>query len=175
MSLWVALDDATLDNGCLLFIPGSHRVTEYHRNAGIGEKLGELFDKYPEWEGRPEMEPIAVPMKAGAASFHTGMTAHGAGANMTPRRRRAMTCGYMPDGATFNGNPCVFLSTIMLVFLTVRHSTSSILMFGNALLRIHRRNVLPPDYLATLSIGDVLDNDNLNPLLWRSAGGNPRL
>ncbi len=87
------------------------------------------------------MEPVAVPMKAGAASFHSGMTAHGAGANMTPGRRRAMTCGYMPDGATFNGNP----------------------------------NVLPPEYIATLSVGDVLDNDELNPLLWRSAGGPPRL
>ena len=98
LSLWVALDDATLDNGCLLFVPGSHRETEFQRNAGIGENLGELFELYPEWQGRPEMAPVAVPMKAGAASFHSGMTAHGAGANMTPGRRRAMTCGYMPDG-----------------------------------------------------------------------------
>jgi phytanoyl-CoA hydroxylase len=96
LSLWVALDDATLDNGCLFFIPGSHRQTEYTRNAGIGQNLGELFSLYPEWEGNPDMEPVAVPMKAGAASFHSGMTAHGAGANMTPGRRRAMTCGYMP-------------------------------------------------------------------------------
>ena len=36
-------------------------------------------------------------------------------------------------------------------------------------------NVLPPDYIATLNVGDVLDNDDLNPLLWRSAGGPPRL
>ena len=31
------------------------------------------------------------------------MIAHGAGANITPFPRRAMTCGYMPDGSTFNG------------------------------------------------------------------------
>ena len=74
------------------------RIYVFQRNAGIGENLGELFELYPEWQGRPEMAPVAVPMKAGAASFHSGMTAHGAGANMTPRRRRAMTCGYMPDG-----------------------------------------------------------------------------
>ena len=36
-------------------------------------------------------------------------------------------------------------------------------------------NVLPPDYLETLSVGDVLDNDQLNPLLWRSSGAPPRL
>jgi hypothetical protein len=32
------------------------------------------------------------------------MTVHGAGPNITPRWRRAMTCIYMPAGATFNGN-----------------------------------------------------------------------
>ncbi|MEP7357927.1 MAG: phytanoyl-CoA dioxygenase family protein, partial [Anaerolineales bacterium] len=29
--------------------------------------------------------------------------AHGAGVNMTPKQRRAMTAGYMPDGMLFNG------------------------------------------------------------------------
>lgn len=51
---------------------------------------------------------------------------------MTPGRRRAITCAYMPDGATFNG----------------------------------QRNVLPPEYLATLSVGDALDNEAQNPLVY---------
>lgn len=38
-----------------------------------------------------------------SCSFHNALTAHGAGANMTPGFRRAMTCAYMPDGSTFNG------------------------------------------------------------------------
>ena len=42
-------------------------------------------------------------MKAGSCSFHNGLTIHGAGANMTSGYRRAMTCAYMPDGNTFNG------------------------------------------------------------------------
>jgi ectoine hydroxylase-related dioxygenase (phytanoyl-CoA dioxygenase family) len=42
-------------------------------------------------------------MKACSCSFHNGLIAHGAGANMTPGIRRAMTCAYMPDGSTFNG------------------------------------------------------------------------
>ena len=91
---------------------GSHRETEFQRNAGIGENLGELFELYPEWQGRPEMEPVAVPMKAGAASFHSGMTAHGAGANMTPGRRRAMTCGYMPDGDLPSRSPACALDPV---------------------------------------------------------------
>lgn len=51
---------------------------------------------------------------------------------MTPAARRAMTCGYMPDGATFNG----------------------------------QQNILTPDRLAKLKIGDPLDDDSLNPLLF---------
>ena len=46
---------------------------------------------------------MAVEVKAGGCSFHNGLVAHGAQANMTPHARRAMTCAYMPDGSVFNG------------------------------------------------------------------------
>ena len=39
-------------------------------------------------------------LNAGDATFHSGMMAHAAAANMTPKPRRAMTCAYMPDGAS---------------------------------------------------------------------------
>ena len=42
-------------------------------------------------------------MKAGDASFHNGLIAHAAGANMTNDNRSAMTCAFMPDGSTYNG------------------------------------------------------------------------
>lgn len=99
LSIWIALDDATLQNGCLYFIPKSHHQAHFE-NVGIGSHIGGLFDVYTEWAN---VEPVAAPMKAGACSFHNGLCAHGAGANMTPHARRAMTCAYMPDGATFNG------------------------------------------------------------------------
>jgi ectoine hydroxylase-related dioxygenase (phytanoyl-CoA dioxygenase family) len=95
----VALDDATLQNGCLYFIPGSHKTARME-TPGIGENIGDLFRFYPDWG---KMEAVAAPMKAGSCSFHNGLTAHGAGANMTPGFRRAMTCAYMPDDSTFNG------------------------------------------------------------------------
>ncbi len=99
ISLWVALDDVTRDNGCLYFLPGSHKTATYD-NVGIGSNIGDLFNAYPQWGA---LEAVAVEMKAGSCSFHNGLVAHGAGANMTPYHRRAMTCGYMPDGSTFNG------------------------------------------------------------------------
>jgi phytanoyl-CoA hydroxylase len=132
ISLWVALDDATLENGCLYYIPGSHKAEKYD-NVPIGKDLGALFNVYPQWR---QIEPVACPVPAGGACLHNGLTAHGAGANMTHGWRRAMTCAYMPDGSTFNGQP----------------------------------NVLPPSYLATLEVGDVLNDDVHNPLVYSRSG-----
>lgn len=99
LSIWIALDDATLENGCLFFMPGSHRITTYEEMP-ITSNIGAIFEHYPELKGR---ELLAAPMKAGSCSFHNGLTIHGAHANMTPGSRRAMTCAFMPDGACFNG------------------------------------------------------------------------
>jgi ectoine hydroxylase-related dioxygenase (phytanoyl-CoA dioxygenase family) len=128
ISIWVALDDATYNNGCLYFLPGTHKKTDY-RDIGITKNMKAIFTIYPELAS---VEAVAVPMRAGSVSFHNGLCIHGAGPNMTPRPRRAMTCAYMPEGATFNG----------------------------------QKNVLPDDYLNTLSVGDPLDRDQQNPLLW---------
>jgi phytanoyl-CoA hydroxylase len=128
LSIWVALDDATLANGCMWYLPGSHR-TARHDNVGIGQNMADLFKAYPEWRA---IEPVACPCPAGSAVWHSGLTAHGAGVNMTIHPRRAMTCAYMPDGSTFNG----------------------------------KRNILPEEYFASLKIGDPLDDERQNPLIW---------
>src|SRR6476469_4140988 len=77
LSIWVALDDATYENGCLFFIPGSHKATRLEI-AGIGKNMGSIFGVYPEF-----LKTKSVPalMKAGSCSFHNGLTIHGAHAN----------------------------------------------------------------------------------------------
>ncbi len=99
LSIWIALDDATMANGCMWYLPGTHKTARFD-NAGIGPNMGDLFTIYPEWS---KINPVAVPLPAGGAAIHNGLCAHAAGANMTPGSRRAMTCAYMPDGCTFNG------------------------------------------------------------------------
>lgn len=128
VTIWVALDDATRDNGCLYFLPGAHKAASFE-HAGIGPNISDLFELYPQWA---ELQSVAATMKAGSCSFHNGLMPHGAAANMTPGTRRAMTCGYMPDGSTFNG----------------------------------KQSALPQAYFESLEIGDVLDNDSINPLIW---------
>lgn len=97
-TIWVALDDSTLENGCLYFVPGSHRLG-LSAASDLGPELGAVFTAHPE-AGTP---PVPCPLPAGGCSFHNARTVHGAGANMTPGRRRAMTAAFMPDGVRFNG------------------------------------------------------------------------
>ena len=99
ISIWVALDNATLANGCLWYLPGTQHEATY-QSVGIAENLGDIFKTYPQWRG---IEAIAAPCPAGSAVFHNGLVAHAAGVNLTAYPRRAMTCAYMPDGSTFNG------------------------------------------------------------------------
>lgn len=104
IQIWIALDDATLRNGCLHYLPGSHRVTRGDRTARLRGTMDAIFEIYPELAS---IEAVPAEVPAGGAVVHSGLTVHGAGTNMTPRWRRAMTCQYMPDGARFNGNPCI--------------------------------------------------------------------
>ncbi|MHA4806595.1 phytanoyl-CoA dioxygenase family protein [Flavitalea flava] len=103
LSIWVALDDATFENGCLYFMPGSSQQTSF-ANSPIGKNMDGIFEVYPQFL---KINSMAAPMKAGSCSFHNGLTIHGANANMTSGFRRAMTCAYMPDGNIFNGQPNV--------------------------------------------------------------------
>lgn len=128
ISVWIALEDATLANGCMWFAPGTQRFARFD-NVNIGQDLGALFKLYPEMA---KVDPVPVPMKAGDCSFHNGLTAHGAGANMTRGRRIAMTCAYMPVGSPFNG----------------------------------QQNILPDAYFRSLKKGDLLENDEWNPVVW---------
>lgn len=99
VSIWIALDPATIANGCMWFLPGSHRVTRFEPFP-ITESMDQVFKIYPDLF---DLRAKAVELNPGSAAVFNGMIVHGAGANMTPGWRRAMTCAYMPDGATYNG------------------------------------------------------------------------
>ena len=89
-SCWIALDEATVDNGWLWFVPGSHRLPmRPHRSAGRGG--GAL-----ECDGA-ESEGVAVPLPPGSCTFHHGGTMHYSRGNTTTRRRRALIVNFRPQ------------------------------------------------------------------------------
>ena len=101
--LWVALDDATLQNGCMYFLPGTHKSSRFDVTGNLGEaKIDSLLADYPAWA---EIEPAAAEVQAGDGVFINGMIAHAAGPNMTIHPRRAMATLFVPEGSVYNGRP----------------------------------------------------------------------
>lgn len=94
VTVWLAIDDATVENACMRFIPGSHwfghltyTLTENDDSnvlnqtvAGV-EQLG---------------TPIDNELRAGEISIHSDLLIHGSEANASGRRRCGLTLRYCP-------------------------------------------------------------------------------
>ncbi|MEP7342394.1 MAG: phytanoyl-CoA dioxygenase family protein [Acidobacteriota bacterium] len=100
LTMWLALDDMTPENGCMRYLPGSHHTARMDKNLSIGSDFDGIFKYYPEWK---KIEPVLCPCRAGTAVFHNGLVAHAAGPNLGDRPRRAYAIAFMPEQATFNG------------------------------------------------------------------------
>lgn len=97
LTVWLAVTDATVDNGCPQVVPGAHRAgTLRHRYV---EPLGfECFAAHP--------DALAVPVRAGSAVVFSSLTPHLTGPNTTDAVRKAYILQYAPDGArALRGNP----------------------------------------------------------------------
>lgn len=93
---WIALEDATLDNGCLLAVPGGHREPLrkwFGRGEGDGLETRILAEDEP-FGGKPV--PLEVP--AGTLIVLHGFLPHASGPNRSARSRRAVTL-HVIDGA----------------------------------------------------------------------------
>ena len=103
LSCWMALDDVSIDNGCMWFIPGSHKLGPLEAvdlgNATEESILAALPEAYR------SRKPVAMEMKEGSCTFHNGLTLHYAGPNVTEKPRRAMVTIYMPAGTTYRQHP----------------------------------------------------------------------
>ena len=89
-SIWVPLQEATLENGCMQFVPGSHRREEVLPHRSLNDD-----DHIHANELRPEMMDhvrgaVACPLPPGGATFHGGYTLHYTGPNRSDAPRRAI-------------------------------------------------------------------------------------
>lgn len=97
VTAWVALDDATLENGCLFFGDGTQLGPVIAHEAPAGEPFN-LQLPAASLAGRP-MTPAPVPR--GGVSFHHGKVFHQSGPNRSQRWRRAVALHYVNAGTFF--------------------------------------------------------------------------
>ncbi len=100
LTIWVALRDATVSNGCLSFLPGTHRYLDIEP-VNLGNPQ-DLYAVAPQTKG---LKPVTCELKAGSVTVHNGMTFHYAGPNRSDGMREAIAIIYMPEGTTYHKVP----------------------------------------------------------------------
>jgi ectoine hydroxylase-related dioxygenase (phytanoyl-CoA dioxygenase family) len=95
-TMWLALTDVPVEKGCLYFYPQTN-------DSNLKEYV-DIFKNPHQPFHLKDSEKIFTPLKAGDATFHSGLTFHGASNNQTNEMREAMTIIYIKDGVTFDGS-----------------------------------------------------------------------
>jgi ectoine hydroxylase-related dioxygenase (phytanoyl-CoA dioxygenase family) len=96
LSCWIGLDDSTRENGCLHYVPGSHRWNLLPV-TGLADNM-DAIQTVLTIEQQREFKPVAIELKRGEASFHHPLMVHGSYENHTPRQRRATVINVFRDG-----------------------------------------------------------------------------
>jgi len=90
---WIAIDDATVENGCLWILPGSHRSGYLYPQRDHGRP--DEFDSSRESHGFEESDAVPVEVKAGTVVFFNGYLLHRSFKNRSAIHRRVLVNHYM--------------------------------------------------------------------------------
>jgi phytanoyl-CoA hydroxylase len=91
VGVWIALDEATVENGCMRVLPGLHREGP---KLHFKRRDWQICDK--EMKGT---QPVAVPLRPGGLLLFDGLMPHGTPSNFSPLRRRAVQFHYRNESA----------------------------------------------------------------------------
>ncbi len=97
LTCWCGLDDSTKENGCVQYIPGSHRWGLLPKPALAGDLHG-INDFLDDEQKKQFANPQHAEVKAGEAIFHHPLTLHGSGENKSNYPRRAFVINVFADG-----------------------------------------------------------------------------
>ena len=102
LTCWIGLDDSNEENGCLHYVPGSHKWNLLPREdfANDMEKIRDFLTPQQEHA----FNPVPMILKKGECSFHHPLTVHGSYANKSDRPRRAAVVNVIRDGVISNSN-----------------------------------------------------------------------
>lgn len=99
-SVWIAIDDSNTSNGCLEFIPKSHRsrkLSTHHTNSAEGLALPLELDA-------GTFDPatsVSIELEAGQMSLHDIFLMHASEPNRSTHPRRGMTMRFMPTTSIY--------------------------------------------------------------------------
>lgn len=96
LTCWIGLDDSTKENGCVHYVPGSHKWELLPRGS-LADDMDAALARMPV-ERKRDFRPVAIELKAGYASFHHPMLIHGSYENRSGRPRRAAVVNMFRDG-----------------------------------------------------------------------------
>ena len=112
VSCWLALDDATVDSGCMHVMPKSHKDERFSVAAraafnSASAKANEAGHEPPSnpWTERGKLDishGIPVELKAGECMFHHCLNWHGTPPNITDHQRRAFVMIFMAQDVCYN-------------------------------------------------------------------------
>lgn len=97
LSCWIGLDDSTVANGCLHYVPGSHKW-DLLPVTGLVDDMNAIQQVLTA-EQRAAFNPVAIELKQGEATFHHPLLVHGSYENTTAQSRRATVINVFRDGA----------------------------------------------------------------------------
>jgi len=96
LTCWTGLDDADTHNGCLYYVPGSHRWGLLNKPELAGDMNGIM--NFLSEEQKRQFQPIPIELKRGHAAFHHPLMVHGSYENRSDRPRRAFVLNVFRDG-----------------------------------------------------------------------------
>ena len=102
LTCWTGLDDATVDNGCLHYIPKSHKWGLLDAPELAGDMNGLL--EYLTDSQKEQFQPVPIELKKGYATFHHPLMVHGSYENKSEISRRAFVLNVFADGTISNTN-----------------------------------------------------------------------
>ena len=96
LTIWLAINDVTIENGCVWFLPGSHHQgVVKHIDTPIGKSCYSLDEAD---------QGVPAPLKAGSAAVFWSQTMHKSGLNVSDGMRKAFVIQYSQAGLRYAHN-----------------------------------------------------------------------
>src|ERR1043166_950858 len=102
LSCWIGLDDSTRENGCVHYVPGSHRWNLLPI-TGLANDMRAIESGLSQ-EQKAEFKPVPIELKKGECSFHHPLMVHGSYENRSHHPRRGAVINVFRDGVRSNSN-----------------------------------------------------------------------